>query len=67
MDFNNFVINSISSCATIVNDPNTTVALSFGDGIEGTCNLKNKRGSWSGKVPGTFMIRRSDGILRYNC
>ncbi len=57
----------LASCATIVNDPNTPVALSFSDGSEGTCNLTNKRGSWSGKVPGTFMIRRSDDILRYNC
>ena len=57
----------LASCATIVNDPNTPVALSFSDGSEGTCNLTNKRGSWSDKVPGTFMIRRSDDILRYNC
>ena len=57
----------LTSCATIVNDPNTPVSLSFSDGSSGTCNLTNKRGSWSGKVPGTFSIRRSDDILRYNC
>ena len=57
----------LSSCATIVNDPNTPVSLSFSDGSDGTCTLNNKRGSWSGKVPGTFSIRRSDDILRYNC
>ena len=57
----------LTSCATIVNDPNVPVALSFSDGSSGTCNLTNKRGSWSGKVPGTFSIRRSDDILRYNC
>ena len=57
----------LSSCATIVNDPNTPVALSFSDGSDGNCTLTNKRGSWSGKVPGTFMIRRSDDMLRYNC
>ena len=57
----------LSSCATIVNDPNTPVALSFSDGSDGTCNLTNKRGAWSGKVPGTFMIRRSDDTLRYDC
>ncbi len=57
----------LASCATIVNDPNTPVALSFSDGSNGTCTLTNKRGSWSGKIPGTFMIRRSDDILRYNC
>ena len=57
----------ISACATIVNDPNTPVALSFSDGSNGNCTLTNKRGSWTGKVPGTFMIRRSDDMLRYNC
>jgi len=57
----------LSSCATIVNDPNTPVSLSFSDGSSGQCNLNNKRGAWSGKVPGTFSIRRSDDTLRYNC
>ena len=56
-----------ASCATIVNDPNVPVALSFSDGSDGSCVLNNKRGQWSGKVPGTFSIRRSDDILRYNC
>ena len=56
-----------TSCATIVNDPNVPVALSFSDGSDGSCVLNNKRGSWSGKVPGTFSIRRSDDMLRYNC
>ena len=55
------------SCATIVNDPTVPVALSFSDGSNGSCTLTNKRGQWSGKVPGTFSIRRSDDILRYNC
>ena len=57
----------LSACATIVNDPNTPVALSFSDGSDGTCTMTNKRGSWTGKVPGTFMIRRSDDTLQYNC
>ena len=62
-----FSILLLTSCATIVNDPNVPVALSFSDGSSGTCNLTNKRGSWSGKVPGTFSIRRSDDTLRYSC
>ena len=57
----------LTSCATIVNDPNVPVALSFSDGSNGSCTLNNKRGQWSGKVPGTFSIRRSDDVLRYNC
>ena len=57
----------LTSCATIVNDPNTPVSLSFSDGSSGTCNLNNKRGSWTGRIPATFQIRRSDDILRYNC
>ena len=57
----------LTSCSTIVNDANVPVSLSFSDGSNGTCTMNNKRGSWSGKVPGTFMIRRSDDVLRYNC
>ena len=56
-----------TSCATIVNDANVPVALSFSDGSDGTCKLNNKRGSWSGKIPQTFQIRRSDDALRYDC
>ena len=58
---------TLTSCATIVNDANVPVALSFSDGSSGTCNLTNKRGSWSGKIPQTFQIRRSDDALRYDC
>ena len=57
----------IFSCATITNDPNIPVSLSFSDGSSGTCDLSNKRGEWSGKVPGTFSIRRSDDSLIFNC
>ena len=70
MRFILLVLSSIflfASCATIVNDPNVPVSLSFSDGSDGSCVLNNKRGQWSGKVPGTFSIRRSDDILRYNC
>ena len=53
--------------ANIVNDPNTPVTLSFSDASTGSCNLSNKRGSWSGEAPGTFQIRRSDDDLRFDC
>jgi len=62
-----FSILLLNSCATIVNDPNTPVSLSFSDGSSGTCNLNNKRGVWTGRIPSTFQIRRSDDILRYDC
>ena len=57
----------LTSCATIVNDPNVPVSLSFSDGSDGECRLSNKRGSWSGKIPQTFQIRRSDDALRFDC
>ena len=57
----------LTSCATIVNDANVPVSLSFSDGSEGTCKLNNKRGSWSANVPETVQIRRSDDVLRYDC
>ncbi len=56
-----------SSCATIVNDANVPVSLSFSDGSNGTCQLSNKRISLSVKIPGQPLIRRSDDPLRFNC
>ena len=58
---------TLSSCATIVNDPTVPVTLSFSDGSDGECKLNNKRASYSGKVPATFMVRRSDDTLRIEC
>jgi len=57
----------LSGCATIVNDANVPVTLSFSDGSEGKCKLINKRGSWSANLPETVLIRRSDDALRYDC
>tara|TARA_R110002049_G_scaffold130820_6_gene289320 strand:+ start:2682 stop:2948 length:267 start_codon:yes stop_codon:yes gene_type:complete len=58
----------ICGCATIVNDPNIPLTVSFSDGSSGKCTLKNKRGTWSSEVPTTnVMIRRSDDALNYNC
>ena len=57
----------LSSCATIVNDANVPVSLSFSDGSSGTCQLSNKRISMSVKIPSQPLIRRSDDPLRFNC
>ena len=57
----------LTSCATIVNDANVPVALSFSDGSTGTCQLTNKRVSLEVSIPSTPMVRRSDDSLRYNC
>ena len=57
----------LTSCATIVNDANVPVALSFSDGSEGECQLSNKRVSLNVKIPSQPMIRRSDDSLRFNC
>ena len=57
----------LTSCATIVNDANVPVALSFSDGSKGECQLSNKRVSLSVKIPSTPMVRRSDDALKFNC
>ena len=57
----------LTSCATIVNDANVPVALSFSDGSNGECQLSNKRVSLSVKIPSTPMVRRSDDALKFNC
>ena len=56
-----------TSCATIINDANIPVAISFSDGSEGRCKLSNKRANYDVEVPGTHLIRRSDDALRYDC
>ncbi len=56
-----------TSCATIVNDANVPVSLSFSNGETGTCNLSNKRISIQASIPGTSQIRRSDDALRFDC
>ena len=62
-----FLCITLVSCATIVNDAHVPVSLSFSDGSDGECRLSNKRQSLSGKVPATFMVRRSDDALRVDC
>ena len=57
----------LTSCATIVNDANVPVSLSFSDGSTGNCQLTNKRVSLSVSIPSTTMVRRSDDALRFNC
>ena len=57
----------LASCATIVNDANVPVALSFSNGESGTCNLTNKRVSLQVSMPSTPMVRRSDDALRFDC
>jgi len=69
--FKNFAAISIlvflTSCATIVNDAEVPVTLSFSDGSEGTCKLSNKRAQYNLDVPGTQMVRRSDDALKFDC
>lgn len=57
-----------SGCATIVNDANIPLAVSFSDGSAGECEFTNKRGVWSSDIPTkSVMIRRSDDPLAYAC
>lgn len=58
----------LSGCATIVNDANIPLAVSFSDGCSGECTFKNKRGAWMSDIPNPgVMIRRSDDSLLYDC
>lgn len=61
------IIAFLSGCATLTNDPNTPISLSFSDGSSGTCTLTNKRGVWSAALPEIVSIRRSDDVLKYEC
>jgi len=58
----------LGGCATIVNDPNIPIRVSFSDGTAGKCKFSNKRGVWTTDIPTEgVMIRRSDDELRYDC
>lgn len=59
---------AMTGCATLVNDANIPLAFNFSDGSSGECTFKNKRGSWSSKIPtSNTLIRRSDDALMYDC
>ncbi|MFT3689529.1 hypothetical protein [Paenirhodobacter sp.] len=57
----------LMGCATLTNDENVPVALSFSSGKSGTCALRNKRQSQSANIPSVVQVRRSDDMLQYNC
>ena len=57
----------LTSCASIVNDPEVPVTLSFSDGSSGSCKLSNKRAQYELEIPGTQMVRRSDDALKFDC
>jgi len=58
---------TISGCATITNDANVPVALSFSNGDAGRCALSNKRQTQEVQIPSVASVRRSDDELRYSC
>ena len=58
---------ALTSCASITNDPDVPVSLSFSDGSQGTCQLSNKRIAKTVDIPSTPMIRRSDDALKFSC
>lgn len=63
-----FLAFTLSGCATIVNDANIPLTVSFSDGSSGECTFKNKRGTWTSPIPTQgVMIRRSDDALVYEC
>ena len=57
----------LTSCATIVNDAEVPVTLSFSDGSSGSCKLSNKRAQYQVDIPGTQMVRRSDDAIKFDC
>ena len=57
----------LSSCASLTNDANVPMALSFSDGSEGHCTILNKRMSIEAEIPSTTMVRRNDDNLQLTC
>ncbi|MFV0243917.1 MAG: hypothetical protein ACK5IB_02700 [Qingshengfaniella sp.] len=56
-----------TGCATLTNDSNIPVALSFSTGEAGMCKLSNKRQTQQVAIPNTASVRRSDDNLQYDC
>ena len=65
--FSILILVFLNSCATIVNDAEVPVTLSFSDGSSGSCKLSNKRMQYQVDIPGTHQIRRSDDALKFDC
>ncbi|MFN9025437.1 MAG: hypothetical protein ACK5VX_04510 [Akkermansiaceae bacterium] len=57
---------ALVSCATLTEDSNDQIAMSFSDGSNGSVQLNNKRGSWNSQLPSTVSVRKSDDVLHYN-
>lgn len=58
---------ALPACATLTNDENVPIALSFSSGDSGTCKLSNKRQSQTADIPNVVSVRRSDDPLKYDC
>ena len=65
--FSTIILIFLTSCATIVNDAEVPVTLSFSDGSSGSCKLSNKRMQYQVDILGTHQIRRSDDALKFDC
>ena len=65
--FSTIILIFLTSCATIVNDAEVPVTLSFSDGSSGSWKLSNKRMQYQVDIPGTHQIRRSDDALKFDC
>lgn len=63
--FAGIIAATLSSCATLTEDSQDQIAMSFSDGSNGTVQLQNKRGSWNFSLPSTVSVRKSDDALRY--
>lgn len=61
------ILLAIQGCASLTSDAMTPIALSFSDGSNGTCILRNKRGIWHPIIPSVPYVRRSDDSLKYQC
>ena len=54
-------------CASITNDSMIPLTLTFSNGENGKCKLRNKRFAAEVEIPSTTMVRRSDDVLVYEC
>ena len=57
----------LAGCATLTNDENVPIAVSFSNGDNGSCDFRNKRQTQQASIPSVIQVRRSDDSLQYDC
>ena len=57
----------LCACASILNEDDIPLSITFSDGSSGKCKMSNNRASYEVLVPSSQMVRRARSDLNYFC